>query len=112
VAVSGGHPERAYRTPTKKKQHAVALKKSGAAAFVLYTYRHTSITRWAKHMDPFTDSNSRIHRLLNSQSELLRHCGKCPVLCGFEVRVRNGLKGNVSPYRFIVELVRLFGEEC
>jgi len=24
------------------------------APFVLYTFRHTSITRWAKHMDPFT----------------------------------------------------------
>jgi len=22
--------------------------------FVLYTFRHTCITRWAKHMDPFT----------------------------------------------------------
>ncbi len=37
-----------------KKQHAAALKSSKVAAFVLYTFRHTCITRWAKHMDPFT----------------------------------------------------------
>ncbi|MGA3205097.1 MAG: hypothetical protein ABSF12_21590 [Bryobacteraceae bacterium] len=24
------------------------------APFVLYTFRHTCITRWAKYMDPFT----------------------------------------------------------
>ena len=37
-----------------KKKHAAALKASGVAPFVLYTFRHTCITRWAKHMDPFT----------------------------------------------------------
>lgn len=39
---------------TLKKQHAAALKASGVAPFVLYTFRHTCITRWAKHMGPFT----------------------------------------------------------
>jgi integrase len=39
---------------TLKKQHAAALRNSGVAPFVLYTFRHTCITRWAKHMDPFT----------------------------------------------------------
>jgi len=39
---------------TLKKQHAAALKNSGVVPFVLYTFRHTCITRWAKHMDPFT----------------------------------------------------------
>jgi integrase len=39
---------------TLKKQHAAALKASGVAPFVLFTFRHTCITRWAKHMDPFT----------------------------------------------------------
>lgn len=39
---------------TLKKQHAAALTASGVAPFVLYTFRHTCITRWAKHMDPFT----------------------------------------------------------
>jgi integrase len=39
---------------TLKKQHAAALQNSGVAPFILYTFRHTCITRWAKHMDPFT----------------------------------------------------------
>lgn len=39
---------------TLKKQHAAALKASGVVPFVLYTFRHTCITRWSKHMDPFT----------------------------------------------------------
>lgn len=39
---------------TLKKQHAAVLKASGVVPFVLYTFRHTCITRWAKHMDPFT----------------------------------------------------------
>ena len=45
-----GHTE----ASTIKKQHAAAVKASGVARFVLYTFRHTCITRWAKHMDPFT----------------------------------------------------------
>jgi integrase len=30
-----------------------AQEASGVAPFVMYTFRHTCITRWAKHMDPF-----------------------------------------------------------
>ena len=45
-----GHVE----ASTLKKQHAAALKASGVPPFVLYTFRHTCITRWAKYMDPFT----------------------------------------------------------
>jgi integrase len=45
-----GHVE----ASTLKKQHQAALKASGVAPFVLYTFRHTCITRWAKYMDPFT----------------------------------------------------------
>ena len=45
-----GHVE----ASTLKKQHSAALKASGVLPFVLYTFRHTCITRWAKHMDPFT----------------------------------------------------------
>ena len=45
-----GHVE----ASTLKKQHTAALKASGVAPFVLYTFRHTCITRWAKYMDPFT----------------------------------------------------------
>ena len=39
---------------TLKKQHANALEICGVEPFVLYTLRHTCITRWAKYMDPFT----------------------------------------------------------
>jgi integrase len=45
-----GHVE----ASTLKKPHAAALKASGVSPFVLYTFRHTCITRWAKRMDPFT----------------------------------------------------------
>lgn len=37
-----------------KKQHAAAIQDSDVQPFVLYTLRHTCLTRWAKHMDPFT----------------------------------------------------------
>jgi len=39
---------------TLKKQQANALEICGVEPFVLYTLRHTCITRWAKYMDPFT----------------------------------------------------------
>jgi len=60
---TGGTSEWVFPAPTKsghiessslKKQHAEAVKTSGVVPFVLYTFRHTCITRWAKHMDPFT----------------------------------------------------------
>jgi integrase len=38
---------------TIKKQHARALALSEVSPFVLYTLRHTCITRWAKHIDPY-----------------------------------------------------------
>lgn len=37
-----------------KKQHAAAIKAAEVQPFVLYTLRHTCLTRWARHMDPFT----------------------------------------------------------
>jgi hypothetical protein len=46
--------ERSYEASTIKKQHATALDMSGVDVFVLYTLRHTCLTRWAKYMDPFT----------------------------------------------------------
>ncbi|MGC9970708.1 MAG: tyrosine-type recombinase/integrase [Bryobacteraceae bacterium] len=50
ASTKSGHIE----ASTLKKQHVAAMKASGVAPFVLYTFRHTCITRWAKHMDPFT----------------------------------------------------------
>jgi integrase len=37
-----------------KKQHAASIKACKVQPFVLYTLRHTCLTRWAKYMDPFT----------------------------------------------------------
>ena len=49
-ATKSGH----IKSSTLKKQHVAALKSSGVVPFVLYVFWHTCITRWAKHMDPFT----------------------------------------------------------
>jgi integrase len=37
-----------------KKQQKRAFLQSGVAPFDLYSLRHTCLTRWAPHMDPFT----------------------------------------------------------
>ena len=47
---ASGHVE----ASTVKKQHYSAIELSGVETFVLYTLRHTCLTRWAKFMDPFT----------------------------------------------------------
>jgi len=41
---ASGHVE----ASTLKKQHAAAIKTSEVSAFVIYDFRHTRITRWAK----------------------------------------------------------------
>jgi len=45
-----GHIEKS----SLKKQHLKAVKLSKVPAFVLYELRHTCLTRWAEHMDPYT----------------------------------------------------------
>ena len=45
-----GHIEKS----SLKKQHAKACKLAKVADFVLYTFRHTCLTRWAAYMDPYT----------------------------------------------------------
>ncbi|MBZ5726378.1 MAG: site-specific integrase [Acidobacteriia bacterium] len=45
-----GHIEKS----SLKKQHLRAIKESKVPAFVLYKCRHTCLTRWAEHMDPYT----------------------------------------------------------
>jgi len=47
---ASGHIE----ASTVKKQHYAALEIAEVEPFVLYTLRHTCLTRWAKHMAPFT----------------------------------------------------------
>jgi integrase len=36
-----------------KRQHRRACKESGVGLFPVYTFRHTCLTRWAPHMDPW-----------------------------------------------------------
>jgi integrase len=50
VETKSGHIERSKL----KKQHAAALKDSGAVPLVLCDFRPTCVTPWAKHMAPFT----------------------------------------------------------
>ena len=45
-----GHIEKS----TLKKPHAKAYTIANVASFPLYTFRHTCLTRWAAHMDPYT----------------------------------------------------------
>lgn len=75
---------------TLKKQHAAALKKSGVAPFVLYTFRHTCITRWAKHMDPFTLHVLAGHTDMNTTKRYV-HPSDADILEAME-KVRGGHK--------------------
>jgi integrase len=45
-----GHIEKS----TRKKPHAKAYTIANITSFPLYTFRHTCLTRWAAHMDPYT----------------------------------------------------------
>jgi integrase len=45
-----------------KKQRAKAFQESKAEPFELYTLRHTCLTRWAPHMDPWTLAYLAGHR--------------------------------------------------
>jgi integrase len=49
AATKSGHIE----ASTLKKQHAAALAAAKVTPFVMYTFRHTCITRWAKYMDSY-----------------------------------------------------------
>jgi len=50
ATTKSGHIEKS----SLKKQHAKACKLAKIADFVLYTFRHTCLTRWAAYMDPYT----------------------------------------------------------
>jgi len=50
ASTRSGHIEKS----SLKKQHAKACKLAEIGAFVLYTFRHTCLTRWAAYMDPYT----------------------------------------------------------
>ena len=50
AGTQSGHVEKS----SLKKQHPKAYTLARVAAFPLYTFRHTCLTRWAAHMDPYT----------------------------------------------------------
>ena len=66
------------------------MKTSGVVAFVLYTFRHTCITRWAKHMDPFTLHVLAGHTDMNTTKRYV-HPSDDDILEAME-RVRGGHK--------------------
>jgi integrase len=80
---------------TLKKQHAMALKNSGVVPFVLYTFRHTCITRWAKHVDPFTLHVLAGHTDMNTTKRYV-HPSDADILEAME-KVRSGHKIGHSP---------------
>lgn len=88
---------------TLKKQHAAALKASGVTPFVLYTFRHTCITRWAKHMDPFTlhvlaghtDMNTTKRYVHPSEADIREAMEK--VQLGLEQRADNDRTAFIGP---------------
>jgi integrase len=45
-----GHMEQS----TLKKRHATACELAGVGELPFYTFRHTCLTRWSSHMDPYT----------------------------------------------------------
>jgi integrase len=74
AATRSGHME----PSTLKKQHAKAIEQATAIlrkqterediefqGFELYTFRHTCLTRWAPHMDPWTLAYLAGHRDMN-----------------------------------------------
>jgi integrase len=95
-----GHIE----SSTLKKQHAAALKASGVAPFVLYALRHTCITRWAKHMDPFTLHVLAGHTDMNTTKRYV-HPSDADILEAME-KVRGGHKTGHSTETAVSEGTR------
>jgi integrase len=58
TVLRSGHIEPA----SLKRQHLRACKEAKIEQFPLYTLRHTCLTRWAPHMDPWTLAHLAGHR--------------------------------------------------
>jgi integrase len=59
-----------------RKAHLRALKSSEIVPFVLYDLRHTCLTRWAKHLDPFTLKKLAGHECLTTTMKYI-HLNEC-----------------------------------
>jgi integrase len=86
ASTKSGHSE----ASSIKKPHAAAQKAAGVMPFVLYTFRHTCITRWAKYMDPFTLHVLAGHADMNTTKRYV-HPSDADVLEAME-KVRSGHK--------------------
>ncbi len=71
------------------------LFSTAGAPFVLYTFRHTCITRWAKHMDPFTLHVLAGHTDMNTTKRYV-HPSDADILEAME-KVRGGTKLGTIP---------------
>jgi integrase len=97
ASTKSGHME----ASSLKKQHAAALKASGVVPFVLYTFRHTCITRWSKYMDPFTLHVLAGHADMNTTKRYV-HPSDADILEAME-KVRRGHKTGHTPKTAIPE---------
>src|SRR5258706_2657065 len=90
ASTKSGHME----ASTLKQKHAAAPRASSVAPFVLYTFRHTCITRWSKYMDPFTLHVLAGHADMNTTKRYV-HPSDADILEAME-RVRSGHKSGHS----------------
>jgi integrase len=100
ASTKSGHLE----ASSLKKQHAAALKASGVVPFVLYTFRHTCITRWSKYMDPFTLHVLAGHADMNTTKRYV-HPSDADILEAME-KVRGGHKTGHTPESVISEALK------
>ena len=88
TGISCAYEERAYRAISLKKQHARAMSeatrilreeggdsKRSFGVFELYTLRHTCLTRWAPHMDPWTLAYLAGHSNMNTTKRYIHPQG-------------------------------------
>ncbi len=92
ATTKSGHVE----ASSLKKRHAAAVTASGVAPFVLYTFRHTCITRWAKYMDPFTLHVLAGHRDMNTTKRYV-HPSDADILEAMEKVLDGGHKTGHTP---------------
>jgi hypothetical protein len=105
VGFSYSHEERAYRTFQKQHLNALAeatrilRKETGSddaefEGFDLYTLRHTCLTRWAPHMDPWTLAYLAGHRDMNITKRYI-HPQEQTIRAAMD-RAQSGASGHTS----------------
>ena len=85
-----GHIEKS----SLKKQHPKACSLAKIAAFPLYTFPHTCLTRWAAYMDPYTLA------YLAGHSDFSRLAGTC-----IRRHIRSGRQWNARGQRRVATIL-------